>query len=98
MPAHSRAIRRCPGIGDNTCVRALEVIMALTKSLTKNGDGRIRVLVADSTPLTGRLIADVLKRDRRFAITDASGNSVLPTAAALEPDVAIISETLEGVA
>ena len=97
MPAHRRAIRRCPGIGDNTRARALEVIMALTKSLTKNGDGRIRVLVADSTPLTGRLIADVLQRDRRFAITDASGNSVLPTAASLKPDVAIISETLEGV-
>ena len=55
------------------------------------------MLVADSTPLTGRLIADVLRRDRRFAITDASGSSVLPTAASLMPDVAIISETLGGV-
>ena len=75
-----------------TC--ALEVIMAQTKSLTRKGS--VRVLVADSTPLTGRLIADVLRRDRRFAIIDASGSSVLPTAASLKPDVAIISETLEG--
>jgi two-component system, NarL family, nitrate/nitrite response regulator NarL len=57
----------------------------------------IRVLVADSTPLTGRLIAELLRRDRRFAVTDASGSSVLPTAVSLTPDVAIISETLEGV-
>ena len=70
--------------------------MAQTKSLTK-GNGSVRVLVADSTPLTGRLIADVLRRDRRFAIVDASGSSVLPTAEPLMPDVAIVSETLGGV-
>jgi DNA-binding NarL/FixJ family response regulator len=70
--------------------------MAKTKSLTK-GNGSVRVLVADSTPLTGRLIVDVLRRDRRFAITDASEASVLRTASSLMPDVAIISETLGGV-
>jgi two-component system nitrate/nitrite response regulator NarL len=69
--------------------------MAQTKSLTQ-GNGSVRVVVADSTPLTGRLIVDVLRRDRRLAITDASEGSVLPTAASPTPDVAIISETLGG--
>jgi two-component system nitrate/nitrite response regulator NarL len=77
------------------CENNVGVIMAQTKSLTK-GNGSVRVLVADSTPLTGRLIVDVLKRDRRFAIADASEASILPTAASLMPDVAIISETLGG--
>ena len=49
--------------------------MAQTKSLTQ-GDGSVRVVVADSTPLTGRLIVDVLRRDRRLAITDASDYTV----------------------
>jgi DNA-binding NarL/FixJ family response regulator len=70
--------------------------MAQTKSLTKV-HGSIDVLVADSTTLTGRMIAEVLRRDRRLAIIDVSGNSVLATAAPLMPDVAIISETLDGV-
>jgi DNA-binding NarL/FixJ family response regulator len=70
--------------------------MAQTKSLTKRY-GSIHVLVADSTPLTGRLIAEVLRRDRRLAVIDASESSALPTAASLMPDVAIISETLGGV-
>jgi DNA-binding NarL/FixJ family response regulator len=69
--------------------------MAQTKCLMK-GNGSVRVLVADSTSLTGRLIADVLRRDRRLAVTDASGSSVLPTAASLMPDIAIISESLGG--
>ena len=67
-----------------------------TKSLTK-ANLSVKVLVADSTALTGRLIAEVLRRDRRLAIIDASASSVLPTAASLMPDVAIISETLDGV-
>jgi two-component system, NarL family, nitrate/nitrite response regulator NarL len=70
--------------------------MAQTKSLTKQS-ASIRVLVADATRLTGRLMADVLKRDRRFAVTDASEGSVLPAAVALMPNVAIISEAVEGV-
>lgn len=69
---------------------------SIDNSTSLQGHHRIGVLVADSTPLTGRLIADVLRRDRKFAITDASGTSVLPTAAPLKPDVAIISETLGG--
>ena len=69
--------------------------MVQTESLTKGNKG-VHVLVADSTPLTGGLIADALRRDRRFTITDASGSSVLPRAALLMPDVAIISGNLEG--
>lgn len=56
----------------------------------------LRVLVADSTPLTGRLIADALSRDRKLSITDAERNSVLAIASTLEPHVIILSEALEG--
>jgi len=70
--------------------------MAQKKSLTKV-NGSVHVLVADGTTLTGRLIAEALRRDRKLSIIDASASSVLPTAASLMPDVAIISETLDGV-
>lgn len=56
----------------------------------------LRVLVADSTPLTGRLIADALRRDRKLSITDAKKDSVLALASALDPHVTILSEALEG--
>ena len=56
----------------------------------------LRVLVADSTPLTGRLIADALSRDRKLSITNAGSDSVISTASTLEPHVIILSETLEG--
>src|SRR6266852_9400442 len=56
----------------------------------------VRVLVADSTPLTGQLIADALRRDRGLTVTNAEANSVIVTAATLKPDVAIISEQLQG--
>lgn len=59
--------------------------MAQSKSLA-NGNESVRVLVADSTLLTGRLKADALRRDRRFAITDASESSV-STAARLIVEV-----------
>jgi DNA-binding NarL/FixJ family response regulator len=57
----------------------------------------LRVLVADSTLLTGRLIADALKRDRKLSITVETNSSVLATAAVLEPHVTILSEALEGI-
>jgi two-component system, NarL family, nitrate/nitrite response regulator NarL len=56
----------------------------------------VRVLVADSTPLTGQLIADALRRDRGLTVTNAEANSVIATATTLKPDVAIISEQLQG--
>src|ERR1043166_2092022 len=56
----------------------------------------VRVLVADSTPLTGQLIADALRKDRSLTVTDAEANSVIATATTLKPDVAIISEQLQG--
>jgi DNA-binding NarL/FixJ family response regulator len=56
----------------------------------------VRVLVADSTPLTGQLIADALRRDRGLTVTNAEANSVIVTATTLKPDVAIISEQLQG--
>ena len=57
----------------------------------------LRVLVADSTLMTGRLIADTLKRDRKLSITSEKSNCVLATAAVLEPHVTILSEALEGI-
>ena len=39
----------------------------------------LQVLVADSTLLTGGLIADALRRDRKLSITNATGNSVTAT-------------------
>ena len=57
----------------------------------------LRVLVADSTLMTGRLIADTLKRDRKLSITSEKSNSVLATAAVLEPHIIVLSEALEGI-
>jgi len=60
------------------------------------GVGRISVLVADSTPLTSRLIADALKKDQGLAITTAEASTVVLTATTLKPDVTIVSEHLQG--
>jgi two-component system nitrate/nitrite response regulator NarL len=60
------------------------------------GVARISVLVADSTPLTSRLIADALKKDQGLAITTAEASTVVLTATTLKPDVTIISEHLQG--
>jgi two-component system, NarL family, nitrate/nitrite response regulator NarL len=57
----------------------------------------LRVLVADSTPLTGHLIADSLKRDRTLAVTVVKGNSITTMATSLKPHVVILSEHLEGI-
>src|SRR6516225_10024569 len=56
----------------------------------------IRVLVADSTTLTGRLIADWLRRDRSLEVVDATERSVLTVASSLTAQVAIISSHLNG--
>lgn len=56
----------------------------------------IRVLVADSTTLTAHLIADALRRDRALTVSDVKGGSVLEEAVALQPDIVIVSENLEG--
>jgi len=57
----------------------------------------LRVLVADSTPLTGRLLARALERDRTLSITGAKGDSVLSVASTSAPHVIILSEALEGI-
>jgi two-component system nitrate/nitrite response regulator NarL len=56
----------------------------------------ICVLVADSTPLTGHLIAEALRKDRGLTITNAEANSLIVVATTLKPDVAIVSEQLQG--
>jgi two-component system, NarL family, nitrate/nitrite response regulator NarL len=58
----------------------------------------VRVLIAESTPLTGQLIKDALRRDRGLSITDTPSRSVVHDAAAFQPDVVILSESLEGTA
>ena len=56
----------------------------------------ISVLVADSTPLTGHLIADALRRDRGLTVHDVSGTSVVVEVLKLQPEITILSENLEG--
>jgi len=58
----------------------------------------VRVLVADRTQLTGRLIAGALRRDRRLTVTDTTTSAVFDEAAAFQPDIVILSESLEGIA
>jgi len=55
----------------------------------------ISVLVADSTPLTGHLIADALRRDRGLSVNDASGTSVVSEVLRLQAEITILSEKLE---
>ena len=65
-----------------------------TSSMHSSSNDRetIRVLVADTTLLTGRLIAATLKRDRALTVTETGGGSVLTTATTLTPHVLIIGE------
>jgi DNA-binding NarL/FixJ family response regulator len=56
----------------------------------------ISVLVADSTPLTAHLIAHALRRDRGLTVNDVSASSILTGALELQPDIIILSESLEG--
>ncbi len=56
----------------------------------------VSVLVADSTPLTAHLIADALRRDRGLTVQDASGSPIVSEALRMQPDIAILSENLEG--
>ena len=56
----------------------------------------LNVLVADGTRLTGNLIADALRRDRRLFVVNATGNSVVAAASSWLPHVVILSEALEG--
>jgi DNA-binding NarL/FixJ family response regulator len=56
----------------------------------------ITVLVGDSTPLTARLIAEKLQRNRGLTANYASGSSILAQALDLQPDITILSENLEG--
>jgi DNA-binding NarL/FixJ family response regulator len=57
----------------------------------------IRVLLVDSTPLTAYSIADAMRRDRSLiTIAKADVDSALVIAKAYKPDVAIVSEQLQG--
>jgi two-component system, NarL family, nitrate/nitrite response regulator NarL len=67
------------------------------KPVVEGGKKALRVLVVDSTALTGRMIAETLKSDRKLSIANAETDKVLATAAAMEPQITILSETLEGI-
>jgi two-component system, NarL family, nitrate/nitrite response regulator NarL len=56
----------------------------------------INVLVADSTPLTGNLIAEALRRDRQLSVTNATRDSVVAMASKSVPHVIVLSEALGG--
>jgi DNA-binding NarL/FixJ family response regulator len=56
----------------------------------------IRVLVAEGTRLTGRLVSDALRRDRSLEIVDATERPVLPLTIELKPDVAFVSSNFAG--
>jgi DNA-binding NarL/FixJ family response regulator len=56
---------------------------------------RIKVLVADRTPLTARLLANTL-RPRGLVMEDTNESCILAAAATLEPDVILLSEHLAG--
>jgi two-component system, NarL family, nitrate/nitrite response regulator NarL len=60
------------------------------------GTAKVRVLVADCTPLTACLIAEALRRDRGLTITNPEASPVVVTATILKPDVAVVSEQLQG--
>ncbi len=65
------------------------------KTLGGAGSRTIKVLVADSTPLTGNLIAEALRRDRKLSVTNANRDSVVAIASSSVPHVVILSEALE---
>jgi two-component system, NarL family, nitrate/nitrite response regulator NarL len=57
----------------------------------------LHVLVADSTPLSGHLIADSLRRDHSLDIAEVSSRDSVPTTVArLNPDVLLLSTQVEG--
>ncbi len=57
----------------------------------------LRVLVVDNTSLTGQLIAEALRKDRKLSVTSGTGTAVLESALTVKPQVIILSETLEGI-
>lgn len=68
-----------------------------SKTGTRGRGKALRVLVVDNTSLTGQLIAEALRKDRRLSVTSVTGTTVLESAFTLKPQVIILSETLEGI-
>ena len=56
----------------------------MTRKSEPEADAKaLRVMVADSTLLTGSLIADALRRDRKLAVTNTTVDHVLSAASTL---------------
>jgi two-component system nitrate/nitrite response regulator NarL len=71
--------------------------LSMVRAISLESDVKsISVLVVDSSPLTGRLLADALKEDRSLAINTSEASTVMLKATSLKPDVMIISEQLQG--
>jgi len=64
-------------------------------NLLPHSNGKIAVLVADSSSLTADLIADSLRRDHGLVIVDSEGSSILTAAISFEPDIIVLSDNLE---
>ena len=70
----------------------------MTPKTVPGADGKgLRVMVVDSTHLTGSLIAGALKRDRKLCVTNATVDSVLAKVATSPPHVVILSAILGGI-
>ena len=85
-----------PSEGPGSDILFREVTLMTRKNGVKDGN-TLRVLVADSTLLTGSLIADALRRDRKLSVTNTTSNSVLSAASTLHPHVTVLSESQQGI-
>jgi two-component system nitrate/nitrite response regulator NarL len=70
----------------NTTVRPLEC----------DRRDKVSVLVAERTPLMGRLVSDALSRDKSLVVIDVAERAVLPLAIELSPDVVVASSIING--
>jgi len=81
-------------------VAAKESIQKFSQEFTKEGPGitpqQVQVLVADSTPLAGQLIARALQQNADLQAAEVSPDAVVEAAQAAHPDVVILSYSVSG--
>jgi len=66
------------------------------QSVERSRRDKLTVLIAERTPLMGRLIADALSRDKSFVVIDSAERAALPLAIELSPDVVVASSAING--
>lgn len=76
----------------------LSQVPAILVMQTTGPCGRLSVLIADSTRMGSQLLADALRRDKRFVTLQqcSAADEVLSASGAQAFDVALISSTLDG--